>query len=329
MVLKNGLSLETSGHANDFSATGWTPPMPSSKSAVSMLADRSLHILVVGATGQQGGALLRHLKARGHRLRALVRDRSRPAARALQATGVELFPGRFEEPSTITTAAQLVDGAFLMGTPAGGGAEMERQQGIAAVDALREADVPFVLYSSVASASQQTGIPHFDSKFAIENHLRTSGLPFAIVGPVAFMENLRSPFSLPGLRQGELQLGLPPEKPLQMVALEDVGAFDAHVLENPTRFRGQRVEIAGDEVTGPRAAEILSRRTGQPIQFRSLPLEAIRQRSADLARMSEWLGQRGYSVDIERLRREYPTIGWRRLDDWAKEQEWARLLAAP
>lgn len=313
---------------NDFPLGAWTALMPSSKSAVHMLADKSLLILVTGATGHQGGTVLRHLKARGHRLRALVRDRNKPAAKALQKLGVEVFQGSFEDAQAIEQAAHFVDGAFLMGTAFEKGADGERQQGIAAIDALRAADVPYIVYSSVASASQHTGIPHFDSKFAVEHHLRSSGTPFAIVAPVAFMDNAIAPFSLPGLRQGQIGAGLPPEKPLQMVALDDLGAFDAFVLENPPKFRGQRIEIASDELTGPQQAEVLSRRTGHSIQYRQVPLDALRQRSVDLALMSEWLSQHGYTVDIERLRRDYPDIGWHRFEEWAAEQDWPRLLAA-
>jgi uncharacterized protein YbjT (DUF2867 family) len=312
---------------NDFPPGASVALMPSSKSAVQMLADKSLHILVTGATGHQGGSVLRHLKARGHRLRALVRDKNRPAAKALQGLGVEVFQGSFEDSTAIEQAAQYVDAAFLMSTAFEKGADGERAQGIAAIDTFRAADVPYVVYSSVASASQHTGIPHFESKFAVELHLRSSGIPFAIVGPTAFMENTISPFSLPGLRQGQLGFGLPPEKPLQMIALEDLGAFDTFVLENPTKFRGQRVEIASDELTGLQQAAILSKHTGRPIQFREIPLDVLRQRSEDMARMSDWLRHHGYTVDIEGLRREYPNVGWRRFEEWAAEQDWRRLLA--
>jgi uncharacterized protein YbjT (DUF2867 family) len=302
--------------------------MPSSKSAVHMLADKSLHVLVTGATGHQGGAVLRHLKARGHRLRALVRDKNSPAAKTLQGLGVEVIQGSFEDAKSLEQAAQFVDAVFLMGTPFGGGAEAERKQGISAIDAFRAADVPYLLYSSVASAHQHTGIPHFDSKFAVEHHLRSSGIPFAIVGPVAFMENAISPYALPSLRQGQLGFGLPADKSLQQVALEDLGAFDTFVLENPTKFRGQRVEIAGDSVTGRQESEILSRATGRPIEYRPIPIEAIRQRSEDQALMAEWMTHHGYAVDIERLRHDYPDIGWHRYGEWAAEQDWPRLLAA-
>lgn len=301
--------------------------MPSAKSATHLLADRSLHILITGATGRQGGSVLRYLKARGHRLRALVRDPTKPAAQALRSLGVEVVRGGFEDPHSIDQAAQLVDAVFLMGTPFEKGVEAERQQGIAAVDALQAADVPYIVYSSVASASQHTGIPHFDSKFAVEGHLRSSGSSFAIVAPVAFMENIVSPFALPALRQGQLMLGLAPEKPLQMVALDDLGAFDTLVLENPSRFRGQRIEVASDELTGIRAAEILSRRTGRAIRFGQIPLEQLRQRSEDMAKMNEWMNRQGYTVDLRKLHQDFPEVGWHSFDAWAGEQDWARLLS--
>jgi uncharacterized protein YbjT (DUF2867 family) len=303
--------------------------MPSSKSAVHMIADKTLHVLVTGATGRQGGSVLRHLKARGHRLRALVRDKNSPAAKALQSQGVEVFPGRFDDPTAIEHAAQYVDAAFLMSTPFEKGPAAEEAQGKAAVDALHAADVPFILFSSVASAHQHTGIPHFDSKFAIEHHLRSSGTPFAIVAPVSFMENVISPFSLPGLRQGFVGFALPPERALQMVAVDDLGAFDTFVIENAAKFRGQRTEIASDELKGLREAEILTQRTGRSIQYRQVPLEVIRKQSEDTARMMEWMDHHGYTVDIERLRREYPGIPWHRFDEWAAEQDWPKLLAAP
>jgi uncharacterized protein YbjT (DUF2867 family) len=309
-----------------FPVRGWSGPMPSSKSAVHMIADKSLLVLVTGATGHQGGTVLRHLKARGHRLRALVRDRSSPATKGLQGLGVEVFEGSFEDPKSLEQAAQFVDAVFLMGTPAKG-SDDERKQGISAIDAFRAADVPYILYSSVASAQQHTGIPHFDSKFAVEHHLRSSGASFAIVAPVAFMENVIFPFSLPALRQGAVGFGLPPDRKLQTVALDDLGAFDTFVIENPVRFRGQRVEIASDEITGLTQAEILSKSTGRAMQYRQVPLEAIRQRSEDQARMADWLNQHGYTVDIDQLRRDYPSIGWHRYDEWAAEQDWPRLLA--
>ncbi len=310
-----------------FALVNFVRPMPSSKSSVHMMADRSLHVLVTGATGKQGGTLLRQLKARGHRLRALVRDPTTPAAKALRAQGVEVVQGSFDDPSSVEQAAQLVDAAFLMGTPFAG-ADVERKQGISVIEGLRAAEVPFVLYSSVASASQHTGIPHFDSKFAVEHQLRTSGLPFAIVGPVSFMENVVAPFALPGLRQGTYGSWVPADKPIQMIALEDLAAFDTMLIEKASRFRGQRVEVAGDELTPVQVASVLSQRIGRPVRLQVLPLEGIRQQNPDLAKMSEWLGQHGYTVDIPALRHDYPEIGWHTLDDWAGEQDWNRLLAA-
>ncbi len=301
--------------------------MPSTKSAVHMLAEKSQLVLVTGATGQQGGAVARHLLGRGHRLRALVRDPKNPKAQALQRAGVELFPGDFENAPALRDAAHLVDAVYLMGTPFEAGPAAETRQGIAAVDAVRSTDVPFLVYSSVAAANQKTGIPHFDSKFRVEQHVRDSGLPFAIAAPVSFMDSLVSPRNLLPLQQGRLTMGTSPGRLLQMVALNDLGAFVARLIEDPIRFRGQRIEVASDEISGGQAAEILARLLGRPMAYQQIPVDVARQTSEDLARMFDWFERRGYSVDIRGLRQDFPDVGWHRFEEWARGLDWRTLLA--
>jgi uncharacterized protein YbjT (DUF2867 family) len=292
------------------------------------MAERSLLVLVSGATGRQGGAVVRALRDRGHRLRALVRNPRTPAAESLRRSGVELCPGSLEDAAAVESAARDVDAFFLMGTPFEHGPAAEVQQGRTAVEAARTARVPFVTYSSVAGATRKTGIPHFESKFQVEQGLRASGVPFAIVAPVFFMENVTTPSSIQHLARGELVLGLTADRPLQMVALANLGAFVAHVLENPSFFRGRRVEIASDETTGARAAEVLSRVTGRPIRYPdAAESRAPAPPADDRAIMRRWLQTDGYSVDIAALKREAPAIGWLAFEAWAREQDWSALLA--
>src|SRR5918997_6440737 len=131
----------------------------------------SLSVLVCGATGQQGGALARVLLDKGHRVRALVRRPASPEARELEHLGAELAEGDFEEPSTIEDAAKGMDAVFLVATPFEAGTEVETRHGIAAADAARAAGVSHLVYSSVADADKDTGIPHFDSKREVEEHI--------------------------------------------------------------------------------------------------------------------------------------------------------------
>ena len=285
-----------------------------------------LSVLVTGATGQQGGALARVLLDKGHRVRAFVRRPDSPEAKELKRLGAELTEGNFEEPSTIEGAARGVDAVFVVATPFGAGTEAEVRHGIAAADAAKAAGVGHLVYSSVANADRDTGIPHFDSKREVEEHIERLGVPYTIVAPVYFMENLLAPWTLPELKGGRLPMALSSSRPLQQIALSDIAAFTALILEKRKDFAGQRLDIASDEMAGDEVAETLTRVTGHEIHYVELPLEQVRQTMGDDgARMFEWFDQVGYSADIAALRRDHPEVGWHTFTGWAKEQEWSAL----
>ena len=283
-------------------------------------------VLVSGATGQQGGALARVLLEKGHGVRAFVRRPESPEAKELERLGVELAVGDFEEPSTIEDAARGMDAVFVVATPFEAGTEAETRHGIAAANAAKAAGVGHLVYSSVADADKDTGIPHFDSKREVEKHIEGLGIPYTIVAPVYFMDNLLAPWTLPQLKEGRFPMALPASRPLQQIALADIVAFTALVLENREQFVGRRVDIASDELTGEEVAEVLTRVTGREIGYVELPLEQVRQAMGeDGARMLEWFDQVGYSADIQALRQEHPEVGWHAFEDWAKERDWRAL----
>ncbi len=282
-------------------------------------------VLVTGATGQVGGALAAALLEKGHEIRALTRRPESEPARALEARGAELVQGDFEDQASLERAAEGVDTVFAMSTPFEAGVDAEIREGKAIVDAAASARVDHLVYSSVGSADQDTGIPHFDSKREVERHIVRLDLRYTVLRPVYFMDNVFAPFVLPGLQQGKLALALPASKGLQQVAVADIGAFAALVVEDPERFAGKEIEIAGDEVTGEQAAAIIARASGRSIEYEQVPIDAVRSQSEDMATMLEWFDRVGYSVDIEALRRDYPEAGWKRYAEWAEAQDWSVL----
>ena len=155
--------------------------MPTSK-------NKNKLILVTGATGHQGGAVLRHVRERGFPCRALTRDPDSPKARSSVGSGLEITRGDQEDQASLTRALDGVYGVFSVQS-LDSGIEAEIRQGRNLADAAKRSRVSHFVYSSVASADQQTGIPHFDSKFQLEEHLRGTGVPFTIVRPAFFMEN--------------------------------------------------------------------------------------------------------------------------------------------
>jgi uncharacterized protein YbjT (DUF2867 family) len=290
--------------------------------------DFPLSVLVTGATGQQGGALARHLLRHGYRVLALTRNTDSASAKALEAQGAELVPGDFEDVGSLERAVRRADAVFAMATPFEAGIYAEVRHGLHLVDAARLAGVKHFIYSSVAGADQRTGIPHFDSKHEVERYLRRSGLPYTIVAPTFFMENFLGPMFHTGLQDGLLSLGLPPSRGLQLVALEDLARFVARVIGAAEDFIGERIEIASDEVTGQQATHLLSYVSGHRLHYQQLPLGFIREHSEDLALMFEWIDRVGYHADILTLRHEFPEVGWHTFEEWARTQDWSFLGVA-
>jgi len=274
--------------------------------------------LVTGATGRQGGSVARHLLNRGHRVRAMTRNPHSMAATELARLGAEIVEGDFFDTSSLERAMQGMDAVFAMSTPWEAGPEQEVEQGRNLIYAALAMGVSHFLLSSIAGADEKTGIPHFDSKFEIEESLRQSGLAYTILAPAFFMENVLNPMALTTVRAGTFALALPPETRLQQITVEDIGAFAKLVLERRDPFIGKRIDIAGDELTGPEEADILSDVTGQAISYVELPIEALREESEDSARMFDWFRRVGFHADVHGLRRMYPEVGWHRFADWVR-----------
>ena len=280
-------------------------------------------ILVTGATGQQGGAVARALLSRGHRVKALTRKPDSDAARQLVAAGAEVVAGDLADAASIVRAAKDVDTMFLMGNSYEAGLEEETRQGILAADAAKAAGIGHLIYSSVADADKQTGIPHFESKYLVEQHVRQLGIPHTISAPVAFMENAVAPWSTGALSQGTLAFAMPPQRALQLVALADIGAFVAALAERREQVFGKRYDFAGDELSGEEQAKILTKAIGRPIRYQEIPIAAARQQSEDAALMFEWFDRVGYDVDIAALRRQFPEVRWHGFADWARAFDWS------
>lgn len=264
-------------------------------------------IVVTGATGQQGGATARHLLAQGWRVRALVRDPNKPAAQALAAKGAELVQGDLDDRASLDRALAGAYGVFSVQTFMGpDGPAGETRQGKLLADAAQAAGVQHFVYTSVGGAERKSGLPHFESKFQIEEHIRGLGLPATILRPVFFMENLRSPWM--GPRDGVLAIGLRPTTSLQMIAADDIGAFAALAFVRAREYIGKALEIAGDSLTGPQVADAFTRATGQPVRFVEQPLEQVRSFNAEMADMFAWFNDHGYAADIPALRKLHPGL---------------------
>ncbi len=246
---------------------------------------------VVGATGRQGGAAARALLEAGAGVRAVVRDPGTEPAQALADAGAQLVRADIDDADSLRSAFTGVDGLFMMTTFAGPtGVAGEVEHGRKMADAARDSEVPIVVYSSVGGAERHTGIPHFESKRRVEEHLSSLGIPVVFVRPTFFMENFAR--SEPQLKDGTLvvRLPLPADAPLQMIAVDDIGAVSAAALLAPAGIPGGAIEIAGDELTGEQIAAVFGESAGLPARFDPLPLAALAG-DADRQAMFTWMGK--------------------------------------
>jgi uncharacterized protein YbjT (DUF2867 family) len=265
-------------------------------------------ILVTGATGNQGGAVVDALLVEPDRwrVRALTRSPDGARARHLAARGVEVVGGDLADAASLRAAMAGVHGVFSVQNTRTAGLEGEVTQGVGVASAARAVGVAHVVYSSVGGVERVRGIPHFDTKWRIEQYQRQLGLPVSVLRPVAFMDG----YTMRGARSiglGMLAGVLGKDKPIQMIAVRDIGVFARLAFADPDRFLGRELEIAGDELTVPEIAttfhEVLGRRPRYPL----IPRWLIRRMGAE-AKMMIWFGESGYAADIPALRELHPGL---------------------
>jgi uncharacterized protein YbjT (DUF2867 family) len=272
-------------------------------------------MLVLAATGGQGGAVSDALLTRGAAVRALVRDPQRGPAQRLAKRGVDVVAGSLDDPDSLAAAMAGTAGVFALTTPFEAGVDAEVRQGRAILAAARQARVAHLVFSSVAGATQHTGVPHFDSKARIETELASDDVPYTILGPTYFVDNALG--GADRIRSGVLDLPLPSDRPLQQLARPDHGAFAAHVLLHPDRYVGQRIELASDAPTPAEMATALANALGREVRHEQVPLGSIG--NPDMHAMWTFLNGPGYQVDLAALHAAHPDIAWTRFADWARQ----------
>ncbi len=290
-------------------------------------------ILITGATGRQGGSVVRHLLAKGWKLRALTRNPGSAAAQWLIDQGVDVVRGDLEHPSSLEGAVRAVRGVYSVQDFWAVGARREVEQGRNLADAAKKAGVDHFVYSSVGGAERNSGIDHWESKWEVEKHIRSLGLPATILRPVAFMENYYVDQVEIALLKGKLMDPIRADKPYQTIATDDIGGFAALAFERPREFIGAELEIAGSELTNPQAAQIFSRVLGRPVKFQKFPMLMVRVLlGKEFYQMFRWFNEHGFKANIPELRRRYPEVRLQTLEEWLRNEGWhkrARRVSPP
>ena len=287
------------------------------------MANNKGPVLVAGATGRQGGAVVRHMLPKGWKLRALTRNPKSYAARQLAEKGVELVQGDLDDPASLERAARGVYGIYSIQDFWSVGAKREVQQGKNLADVAKKAGVEHFVYSSAGGAERNSGITHFETKWAVEKHIRSLGLPTTVFRPAAFMETYHILEVEVGLLKGKLADPIRGDKPYQTIATDDIGGFVALAFDRPKEFIGLELEIAGSELTNREAAEVFSRVLNRPVKFQKLPMPIVRLfLGKEFYEMFHWFNSAGFQANIPELRRKYPEVHLHSLEEWLREDGW-------
>ena len=287
------------------------------------MANNKGPVLVAGATGRQGGAVVRHMLPKGWKLRALTRNPKSYAARQLAEKGVELVEGDLDDPASLERAARGAYGIYSVQDFWTVGAKREVQQGKNLADVAKKAGVEHFVYSSAGGAERNSGITHFETKWAVEKHIRSLGLPTTVFRPAAFMETYHILEVEVGLLKGKLADPIRGDKPYQTIATNDIGGFVALAFDRPKEFIGLELEIAGSELTNRQTAEVFSRVLNRPVKFQKLPMPIVRLfLGKEFYEMFHWFNTAGFQANIPELRRKYPEVHLHSLEEWLRENGW-------
>lgn len=256
-------------------------------------------ILVTGATGNQGGAVVDQLLQTDFKVRALTRGPASEKAQALAARGVEVVQGDLDDAGSLVRAMEGAYGVFSVQNFMDHGVERETEQGRRVADAAQKAGVQHLVYTSVGGADRDSGVPHFESKWKIEEHIRALGLPHTILRPTLFMDNFDSPIKFPML---SLIRSVLKDRPVQMIAVADIGKWAVLAFAHPEQYLGTAVELATDELNHRQIQDTFKRVKGKRQASIWIPPALVFALMREIGLMFKWFRDHGYHADLEKSR---------------------------
>ena len=239
-------------------------------------------ILVTGATGNVGSALVGELKAAGADFKALVRNPEK--AEALKADGVEVVMGDLGKPDTLAAALEGADKVFLLSSVAPEMAEVQ----INLIDAAKESGSPHIVRMSAVKASSDSPMRIGRLHAEADAYLEASGLPYTILRPHFFMQNVMMGAQSVAA-EGKLYMSFAKGE-LGMVDVRDIASSAAAILTaDDDRFLGKTYTPTGPESISLEAvAGALSSALGKPVDYVDVPIDGSRQAMMGMG-FPEWM----------------------------------------
>ena len=229
-------------------------------------------ITVFGATGAQGGPIARALLKSEFRVRAVTRNVDSDKAKALRDAGAEVVAGSVSDRQSVKKAITDVYGVYVVTIVS----PDEEQEGNAVADECKEAGIKHVVFASLDSLKDKIGksAMHFDSKAAIEKHLKQLGVPHTSVHfPAYFEDFLGTFFRFTKEADGTYLLTLPMDGPMDGMSVADAAPIVVEIFKNPQQYLGKKIALSADRKTIPEYLEIISNVTGKTAKYNQVSFE--------------------------------------------------------
>jgi uncharacterized protein YbjT (DUF2867 family) len=273
-----------------------------------MIPSDSKTIAVVGATGRQGGQVVRRLLKDGWHVRALTRKPASKRAEALTSLGAEVVQADLNDRSSLETAFQNAYGVFNMQAPVPGRIEVEIAQGRNAAEAARNTGIQHVVYGSAGPGHTKTGIEQWDAKIEVRQAMKELGLPLTTLRPMAFMELMVDPTYYPQSSTWYIWPKLmSTDIKIPWISVQDVGVIAAKAFANPDVYLGKDLPLAADARSLAECREIYRRVRGKDPQRFPLPMFLFEKFvGRDIPNMWRWLNTHPVSLDTSQTREIHP-----------------------
>jgi uncharacterized protein YbjT (DUF2867 family) len=278
-----------------------------------------IKVLITGATGTQGGATVANLLSLPSlppfHIFALTRNPSSTAAKSLGSDPrVTVVQGDPTSAEAIFAQTGPIDAVFLVTVH--GKAGYEESQARSLIDASLSNGVKHFVFSSAdrggaaISDTNPTPVAHIATKYTIELMLKEktagTGMSWTILRPTTFMDNLKPDIEGKGFASMWRLVG---QKPVQLVAAEDIGYFAARALMDKEKYAGKAIGIAGDELNFEEAQRVFMKEMGTELPAAPCVFgKVLKLAMPDIGSMFKWFEKEGYAVDIGKCREEYPAL---------------------
>ncbi len=208
---------------------------------------------------------------------------------------VDVCEGNWWNPDDLGKALDGVDGVCLIGSPVYEDPGKEAEYGKMAVDSCKSKGIGHVVYISACCSDKNSGVPNFEAKHAVEEHLKRCGLSYTILRPAFVMEDLASDWCY-SRERGVLHMPLRPDRTLGMISAADVGKVAATAFTVPDKLTEREIDLAADRMTMEEIAEAICRATSTQVTYAQGPVKGL-GRHSDV--MFEFLDKHGFTGDIE------------------------------